>query len=338
MGGTGGSGGRGGVTGTAGTAGTAATAGTTGTAGGGGRGGTGIIGANCVENVKLMGYAYPPAMPCSACFEASTSLETKCRTMIDCLDANYPCTGNCYTMCLNTAGGTGPLSSCVTGLVDAACAGGPNSCPLGGVLDCSSAGALELTPGGQVTDFSAAEWNATTSKFCDAHGLDGSVYQYAGTGSTSTVAVDTNARNLRFDLTVTASQYAGGGLMFDSCVDASAFNAVQFTAALTAGSLTGCGLQVGLSTQDQRPATATNPSGGTCTSTCYQYPYQAITTSLSATPVTITALFSAFNNPTASTTPARAQIAGLAWQANSSGGTGTCTAELRIDDIKFVTQ
>jgi hypothetical protein len=26
----------------------------------------------------------------------------------------------------------------------------------------------------------------------------------------------------------------------------------------------------------------------------------------------------------------------LQWQSNSSGGTGTCTVELRIDDIKFI--
>jgi len=32
----------------------------------------------------------------------------------------------------------------------------------------------------------------------------------------------------------------------------------------------------------------------------------------------------------------RTQIVGLRWQVNSSQGAGTCTVELRIDDIKFI--
>ena len=54
--------------------------------------------------------------------------------------------------------------------------------------------------------------------------------------------------------------------------------------------------------------------------------------------MTITALFAGFSNPAGSTIPTRTQIVGLQWQANSAAGTGTCTVELRIDDIKFITQ
>jgi hypothetical protein len=211
-------------------------------------------------------------------------------------------------------------------------------CPLGGVLDCTTAGALMLTPDGLVTDFSAADWNTTTAKFCDAHGLDGTTFSYAGTSSTSTAAVDTTAHNLKLNFMVVATGYAGGGLLFDSCVNATTFNAVQFTAAVTAGSLTGCALQVQVQTQDQRASSATNPSGGTCAANCYQFPAYVITPSPPATPMTITALFSGFNNPASSTIPTRTQIVGLQWQANSASGTGTCTVELRIDDIKFITQ
>ena len=189
-----------------------------------------------------------------------------------------------------------------------------------------------------MTDFSAAEWNSSTSKWCDVHGLDGSVFQYAGAGSTSMAAVDATARNLKLNFTVSAGQYAGGGLLFDSCVNAAAFNAVQFTAAITTGSLTGCTLQVQVQTQDQRASTATNPSGGTCASNCYQFPAYAIATAPTTTPTTTTALFPSFNNPAGSTIPTRTQIVGLQWQANSSSGTGTCSFELRVDDIKFVTQ
>jgi hypothetical protein len=43
-----------------------------------------------------------------------------------------------------------------------------------------------------------------------------------------------------------------------------------------------------------------------------------------------------FSNPAGSTIMTRTQIVGLQWQVNSSGGTGTCSVELRVDDVKFV--
>ena len=54
--------------------------------------------------------------------------------------------------------------------------------------------------------------------------------------------------------------------------------------------------------------------------------------------MTITAPFPGSATQRGSTIPTRTQIVGLQWQANSSAGTGTCTVELRIDDIKFITQ
>jgi hypothetical protein len=117
--GTGGSTGRGGTTGTGGGPGTGgSTAGRGGTTGSGGGTGT-----NCVDDVRVMGYAYPPAaMPCSACMDNQTSLETKCKAMIDCLVTKYPClTGQCLTDCLNTAQGSAVVSNCATALTTAAC-------------------------------------------------------------------------------------------------------------------------------------------------------------------------------------------------------------------------
>jgi len=192
-----------------------------------------------------------------------------------------------------------------------------------------------------VTDFGANDWNATTGKWCDAHGLDGNVFFYAGTGSTAAAVVDTTApRNLKLNFTVTAGQFAGGGMTFDSCVNATGFNSVQFTALITAGSLSGCAWQVQVQTLDERPSTATNPSGGTCnttTTTCFNYPAYAIAAApplTPAAPMTFSAPFTGFTNPLGSMI--RTQVVGLQWQVNSSGGTGTCTVELRIDDIKFI--
>ena len=218
--------------------------------------------------------------------------------------------------------------------------GGANSCAAGGRLDCTSAGSLELTPDGQIVDFSAAQWNNTTARFCDAHGLDGGLSSYAGTGSTAAAAVDTTAQNLKLNFMVTAGQYAGGRVNFDSCVDASGFNSIQFTAAVAAGSLTGCAWQVQLQTQNQRPTTLTNPMGGTCnatTTTCERYPAAALTAP-TATAAPMTVRFTAFDNPSASTIMTPTQITGLQWQVNSNNGTGVCTVELRIDNVRFVTQ
>lgn len=218
---------------------------------------------------------------------------------------------------------------------------GGNSCPLGGKLTCSSTGSLKLTPDGQVVDFSPAEWTSTSATWCDGHGLDGGISSYAGTSSTASAAVDTTAQNLKLNLTVGAGQYAGGRVNFDSCVDASSFNSVQFTASVTAGSLAGCTWQVQVETQDQRPATSTNPTGGTCnssTTTCERYPAFTLAAATAAA-TTFTTPFSSLNNPANSTIATPSQIVGLQWQVNSgNSGSGTCTVELRIDNVRFVSQ
>ena len=92
----------------------------TGAAGMTGTGGTPAA-ANCVDEIRVMGYAFPPAQPCSMCKDNQTSLETKCEGYIDCLASKYPCTSNCATECLNMVGGSGVLSTCVNALITASC-------------------------------------------------------------------------------------------------------------------------------------------------------------------------------------------------------------------------
>ena len=230
-------------------------------------------------------------------------------------------------------------SAGTTGTAGTSGAGG-NSCPAGGRLDCSTAGSLDLPADGQVVDFSAAQWNSTTSRFCDAAGLDGGLSTYAGTSSTAMAAVDTTMRNLRLNFMVVAGGYAGGRVNFDSCVDARTFNSVQFTASVSGGAIGGCAWQIQLQTQDQRPSTATNPMGGTCNAamtTCERYP-AATLAAPTATATMYTTRFTAFNNPAASTIATPSQIVGLQWQVNSNNGTGTCTVEIRVDNVRFVTQ
>lgn len=51
---------------------------------------------------------------------------------------------------------------------------------------------------------------------------------------------------------------------------------------------------------------------------------------------TYTAELTTFNNQTGSTIPIATQVVGVQWQVNSgNSGTGTCTVELRIDDVTF---
>lgn len=216
---------------------------------------------------------------------------------------------------------------------------GENTCPLGGTLNCSGSGALTLSPDGLVADFSTPEWDSSSGEWCDADGLRGSIFAYAAVSpSSATAAVDTTAQNLKLNLTVGVQGYAGGGLMFESCVNASAFTKVSFTATLTAGSMTGCNWQVQLETQEQRPSNVTNPSGGTCNpdagTSCYAYPAVTGLAAPTATATTYSEPFTIFS-PASSTANTRSQLVGIQWQLNSASGTGTCTAELRIDNITF---
>lgn len=240
-------------------------------------------------------------------------------------------------------GGSGAATGTggVAGAGGAAGAGGKggaggNVCPLGGALDCSSTGALKL-PDGHVADFSVAEWNGSTATWCDADGLRGTVFSYSGPSpSAATAIVDTTTQSLKLNLTVGATGYAGGGLTFDSCVNASSFTSIQFTAAITSGTLTGCTWQAQLQTQDQRPSTDTNPSGGTCSSSCYRYPAATGLTFPTTTASTYREAFALFNNPAGSAISTPTQVTGVQWQVNSgSSGAGTCTVELRIDNIAF---
>ena len=233
-----------------------------------------------------------------------------------------------------TAGGTGGTprggSGGSAGGTGGAGGAGLHVCPLGGMLKCG-ADALELGTTGNVTDFSPADWDATSEKWCNAAGLDGTLLYYAGTSSMS----DTNVElaSLRLDWTVTAGQYAGGGLTFDSCVDVTDFTTLSYRATVLSGSLSGCSVIVQLETQDQRPSTATNPPGGTCASNCFRFPTVAAT-SPTTTATTYTLPIANFSNPAGSSV--KPQVVGLHWQANSANnGTTGCTASIRIDDIKF---
>jgi hypothetical protein len=151
--------------------------------------------------------------------------------------------------------------------------------------------------------------------------------------------MDTHAQRVDPDgtfhivLTVSASQYGGGGLAFEAgCMDLSAFTGIQFTAAVASGSLSSCPLQFQIQTFDQRP-TDQSPPGG-CDKTvdsCFSFP--SVTTIATSTDVMNPALnvlpFSSFSKISGALT----QVVGLQWQVNAQGA---CTVDVSLDNVNFI--
>ena len=79
-----------------------------------------------------------------------------------------------------------------------------------------------------------------------------------------------------------------------------------------------------------------NPPGG-CdlnTTSCYGFPAETGLPTPSTDPTMPTLVTIPFSSFSSSVAPAPAQLVGLQWQVNSSGG--ACTVELRLDDIRFI--
>ena len=225
--------------------------------------------------------------------------------------------------------------------------GGRVPCPSDSVLDCPAAITLAS---GHVTTFSPDEWSPTDGKYCNASGLRGSVFSYSGPTvdggniSSNSHGVDAAAGNFRLSLMAGPGGYAGGGISFDSCVNAAAFNALSFSAWVASGDITGCNFKVQLQTFEQRPMSQSPP--GLCDSaagSCYGFPASPNLT-LTTTPTPITVPFAQFTTNATHANPAPGQVVGLQWQlesgaaAEDGGIQPACTVEIRIDDIKFVTQ
>jgi hypothetical protein len=253
---------------------------------------------------------------------------------------------------------------------------GKFACTASSSLACGGS-ALKLTDG-HVLTFSSQEWTPMSGNYCNASGIHGSKFPYskpaaadsdAAATASATNDVDANAGNMKlvltvgpgdyaggglaFDrcidasaymklvLTVGPGDYAGGGLAFDRCIDASAFTALRFTASIASGDLTGCPFVVQLQTFEQRPLTASPPGG--CdpdAGSCYNLPSAAV--ALTTTPTPFTIPFTDFTP--AGVAPAAGQIVALQWQLTSGSAPDdagspqpSCTAEIRIDDIDFVT-
>jgi hypothetical protein len=246
-----------------------------------------------------------------------------------------------------TAGATGTAG--VTGTGGAA---GKNVCTPKPDLTCGASTSITL-PDGHVTDFSMTEWSVPNGKYCNAAGLQGSIFSYSGGPapedgglmSSNSQGVDAPAGNFRLTLAVGSAGYAGGGISFDGCVDASAFNALRFSAWLPSGDVSGCTFKAQLQTFEQRPTTQ-GPAGGCdpdAGASCYRFP-ASVSLTLAATPTTFTLPFAELTTAATHVNPIPGQLVGLQWQLESGaamedgGVQPSCMGEIRIDDIAFVTQ
>ena len=187
----------------------------------------------------------------------------------------------------------------------------------------------------EITNFSSTEWNGITDKFGTGTAIGG-IFSYGGvkTGSTMALSVDSTNHTLVLSGSVVAGDYAGGGLSFDECVNASAYTGVQFTLGGTTG---GCDLIFNVQTFDEKPP-GTNQVGG-CASNCYVFPNVKLT----STSGPITVPFSTLTGgQLIVATALQNEVVGLQWQFQSpapvgDGGQPGCTGiNLTITNVSFV--
>ena len=243
----------------------------------------------------------------------------------------------------SSTGTAGTAGSGLTG------SGGRFTCPNEQTLDCTGSPLTLPASNGAVTSFEPQEWSPMDGKYCDANGLRGSVFSYSGPTvdggniSSDAYGVDAPAGNFRLTLMAGPGGYAGGGISFDHCVNASAFNAFRFSAWIAGGDIGTCVFKSQLQTFEQRPVSQSPP--GSCddsAGSCFGFPTSQIT--LGTSPQTFTIKFSDYLTSVAHTNAIPGELVGLQWQlesgpADPDGGAQTaCSVEIRIDDVAFVTQ
>lgn len=205
-----------------------------------------------------------------------------------------------------------------------------------------------------ITDFSSgpAGWHPGLygGKWGTLGVLTGSLFAFAGTASTfdandpqgrktMDVTVDTTNQDLVLAGDVVASDYAGGGLSFDQCVNTTVYTGVQFT---LGGSTAGCDLYFYAQTFDEKGSGPGQVGGCVSSSTmsCYVFPGVKLTSTTG--PVTVHFTDLKGGQLTTATSIAN-EIVGLQWQFNSpapvgDGGQSGCSKiALTIANVSFVT-
>jgi hypothetical protein len=237
-----------------------------------------------------------------------------------------------------TAVGCGSSQSTVDGSGDASFDNRNNPTPLG--LSCSP-GVSPTIP--LLTDFSPTNYNVSKGKWGFTGNLTGTIVTFKNSDgpsaprneSAATAKVVSEALALSGQYLPEQSEEIrlGGGLQFDSCVDATNYRGVQFNLSGTSGS---CEVYFQLQTYSQE---ATTELGG-CASYCYRFPWKKVAPHAGTTVVTFSEL--ANTGIPATADKLAAEIVGVRWLVHAptgqDGGTNiaTCIFNLTIDDVRLV--
>ncbi len=187
-------------------------------------------------------------------------------------------------------------------------------------------------PSALITDFSDAV-DGNPILFGTPPEITGGTFSYAAPGLTAPVLSLAPGTNGTSALQVAASPglptdgggFFGFGLFFNSCVDASAYNAVQFT---INGTLGDCTMRFAVSSSQ-----TVNPDAdprGSCTETSCFPPSAPI--GIAGTTVV---RFSDFTFPGSPNIVDPTSLLGIQWQMDTPPGVA-CNASFSIDDIRFV--
>ena len=191
--------------------------------------------------------------------------------------------------------------------------------------------------GGLIADFSAPDGGVQ-----DAGGsigaleIGGDLYAYGGAATPpysfhgGIFEITENAPS------TSATQYAGVGISFADCIDASAFKGVSFS---IAGSVSGCAMHftATISEDTYNAGTADSNPQGVCTLgplDCYSPSVDL--SGLAVAPQTISFAWPAFTYGMPDQAVDPTKITGIEWSfAIAAGPNGTCAADVTIDDVSF---
>jgi hypothetical protein len=184
----------------------------------------------------------------------------------------------------------------------------------------------------RITDFSdAASGDPIT--FGAVPNISGGTFSYAAPGldapelALASSADGTSALHVTVKPGVPpdlASNYFGFGLYFDACVDASAYDSVQFT---LNGDLGDCGIRFA-PTSSENVSPSDDPRGACTLESCFP-PSFPVTTS-----GTVSVRFAdLLGGSPGIISPA--SLIGVQWQMGAPDG-ATCTADFSIDDVTFI--
>jgi hypothetical protein len=188
-----------------------------------------------------------------------------------------------------------------------------------------------------------APTNTSISDFTPDGGTSGvssgGVYTYAATDLTAPAVVTSTgslvATIATGPVTTAGNNYAGFGISFNACTDASTYSGVKFNISGTLS--TGCTIQFSATFSEDAAPSSTAPVGrDSCTGSCYP-PSKIFALPATATDVTVN--FADVTGGAPLMVIDKARLTGIQWQLNVPATTdagGGCTGSVTIDNVVFV--